>query len=94
MAAVQGRRGSYRVQFNYNGRQLGFTIGKVSEAEARAKAAQVDYLLMRLKQGLIEIPTGVDAVKFFRHDRAPPVAGTSSLGRRSNPNVASAARVQ
>jgi hypothetical protein len=33
-------------------------IGKVSPQEAEAKAAQVDYLLMRLKQGLIELSPG------------------------------------
>lgn len=78
MAGLQERKGSYRVQFNYRGKQLGFTIGRVSEAEARAKAAQVDYLLMRLKQGLIEIPPGTDAVEFFRHDGAPPSRAEAS----------------
>jgi integrase len=71
MAAIQERKGSYRVQFNYRGKQFGFTIGRVSEAEARAKAAQIDYLLMRLKQGLIEMPAGADVVDFFRYDGAP-----------------------
>ena len=52
MAALQERNGSYRVIFNYRGKQRAFTLGRVSEAEAKAKAAQVDYLLMRLKQGL------------------------------------------
>ena len=48
------------------------TIGKVSEEEARAKSAQVDYLLMRLKQRLIELPPGVDIVDFIRLDGKPP----------------------
>src|SRR4051812_8508437 len=74
MAALQERNGSYRVIFNYRGQQRAFTLGRVAEAEAKAKAAQVDYLLMRLKQGLIEMPPGCDAVAFFRHDGAPPSA--------------------
>lgn len=53
MAALQVRDGSYRVIVTYRGRQHAFTLGKVTEAEARAKAGQVDYLLMRLRQGLI-----------------------------------------
>ena len=78
MAAIQERKGSFRVQFNYQGRQLGFTIGRVSESEAKAKAAQVDYLLMRLKQGLIAIPHGADPIDFFRYDGAAPVTETPS----------------
>lgn len=52
MPAPQDRNGSYRVLFNYRGNQRAFTIGRVAEAEAKAKAAQVDYLFMRLRQGL------------------------------------------
>ena len=49
MAALQERNGSYRVIFSYRGKQRTFTLGRVTEAEAKAKAAQVDYLLMRLR---------------------------------------------
>jgi integrase len=89
MAALQERNGSYRVIFNYRGKQRAFTLGRVAEAEARAKAAQVDYLLMRLKQGLIEIPPGGDVVAFFKHDGAPPAVpaqGPSAL--RPEPTLA------
>jgi integrase len=72
MAAIQERKGSYRVQFNYESRQFGFTIGRVSEAEAKFKASEIDYLLMRLKQGLVEMPPGADVVEFFRHNGSPP----------------------
>ena len=85
MAALQERNGSYRVQFNSRGKQLGFTIGKVSEAEAKAEKVQVDYLLMRLKQGLIGMPPGCDTVAFFRHDGAPP---SSSPAPSSSPKLA------
>jgi hypothetical protein len=56
VASLQERKGSFRVQFNDRGKQFGFTLGRVSDAEARSKAAQVDYLLMRMKQGLISPP--------------------------------------
>ena len=78
MAALQERNGSFRVQFNFRGKQFGFTIGKVSEAEAKFKATEIDYLLMRLKQGLIEIPPGADVVEFFRHNGAPPARSRDS----------------
>lgn len=74
MATLQERNGSYRVIFNHLGKQRAFTLGRVAESEARAKATQVDYLLMRLKQGLIEIPAGLEVVDFFRYDGAAPVA--------------------
>jgi hypothetical protein len=72
MAALQQRNSSYCVQFNFRGKQRGFTLGRISEAEARVKAAQIDYLLMRLKQGLIDIPTATDIVEFFQHDGRLP----------------------
>src|SRR5580704_4219594 len=68
MATLQHRNGSYRVQFLYHGKRHGFTIGKVTEDEAEGKAAQVDYLLMRLKQRLATIPPGVDIVDYIQFD--------------------------
>lgn len=64
MAAVQERNGSYRVVFLHEGKQHVLILGRVSEPEA--KASQVDYLLMRLKQGLVTLPPGVDIVAFVR----------------------------
>ena len=74
MATLQERNGSYRVIFNYQGKQRAFTLGKVAEVEAKSKTSQVDYLLMRLKQGLIEIPAGADIIEYFKHDGAIPAA--------------------
>ena len=45
------------MNFRFQRKERNFTLGVVSEAEAIAKAAQVDLLLMRLKQGLIDFPT-------------------------------------
>ena len=76
MASLQERTGTYRVIFRYHGKQHFVMIGKVSPQEAEAKAAQVDYLLMRLKQGLIELPAGVGIVEFVQHDGKPPASAT------------------
>jgi integrase len=77
LASLQERNGSYRVIFRHHGKQHFVTIGKVSRQEAEAKSAQVDYLLLRLKQRLIELPPGVDIVSFVPFDGkvAVPVGG-------------------
>ena len=84
MAGLQERSGSYRINFRYHGKHHFVTIGKVSEEEAQAKTAQVDYLLMRLKQRLIQLPDGVGIVEFILHDGQTPVPADG------NKNVAKA----
>jgi integrase len=74
MASLQLRGRSYACVFCWHGQRKWFTIGKVSETEARAKSSQVDYLLMRLKQRLVELPPAVDIVEFVRHDGKPPLS--------------------
>ena len=75
MAWVRFRSGSFQVNFRFQGKERNFTLGPVSQAEADAKAAHVDYLLMRLKQGLVELPSGVDIVSFVEQDgKAVPAA--------------------
>jgi hypothetical protein len=77
MASLQERNGSYRVFFCHHGKLHSFTIGKVARDEAEAKARQVDYLLMRLKQRLLVLPDGTDVVTFLQHDGKPPAAGST-----------------
>ena len=82
MASLQERTGTYRVIFRFHGKQHFVMIGKVSPQEAEAKAAQVDYLLMRLKQGLIELPPGVAIAEFVQHDGKPPTPATPTSASR------------
>jgi integrase len=72
MASLQQRNGSFRFIFRYHGKQHFVTLGKVSAEEADAKAAQVEYLLLRLKQRLIELPPDSGIVEFLQHDGKPP----------------------
>ncbi len=72
MAGLQERSGGYRINFRYHGKHHFVTLGKISEQEARAKSAQADYLLLRLRQRLIELPPGVGVVEFILHDEKPP----------------------
>lgn len=91
MASLQERNGSYRFIFRHHGRQHFVPIGKVSREEAEAKAAQVDYLLLRLKQRLLELPAGVDIVAFLQFDGRPPggdVAKGLTLGKLRDRSVA------
>ncbi len=87
MAAIHERNGNFRVMFRYRGKQRNFTLGRVSEAEAKAKADQVEYLLMRLDQGLIALPPGADIVTFVRHDGTIPASGGEA--RQDTPTLAS-----
>lgn len=88
MAALQYRHGSYRVLFRFTGKQHSFTLGNVEESEAAAKAKQVDYLLMRLKQRLINLPAGVDIVTFVEHDGRPPNSTSGAPATRRPPTLA------
>jgi integrase len=76
--ALQRRGDSYRVLFRYRRKQHSLPLGKVSEREAKAKSDQVDYLLLRLEQRLIELPSGVDIVGFFRDDGKVPAGGVTT----------------
>lgn len=73
MATIEKKGNGWYGQFLYRGRRRYFAIGKVTEAEAEAwaKADQVGYLVMRLNQGLIQLPPGVD---FVKRDGAAPKA--------------------
>ncbi len=51
-----------------------------------AKAAQVEYLLLRLNQRLVELPPGVGIVEYLRHDGKPPVR-TESIAEWRAPTL-------
>jgi integrase len=72
MASLQKKGNGWYCQFLHHGKRHTFAVGAVAEEEAKAKAAQVDYLLLRLKQRLIELPAGVGIVEFIQHDGKPP----------------------
>ncbi len=71
MASLQQKGDRWYCQFVYQGKRSTFPVGNVSEEEANAKAAQVDYILLRLKQRLIKLPPGVSIVDFIQFDGRP-----------------------
>jgi integrase len=72
MAWAQKKGDSWYCEFRHKGKRHYFTIGEVSELEAKATVAKVDYLLMRLKQHLLSVPPGCDIVTFLQYDGKPP----------------------
>jgi hypothetical protein len=72
MASLQHRDGLWQCQSMYLGKRRTLALGNVPAAEATAKSEQVDYLLMRLSQGLLTLPHGGDIVGFVRLDGVIP----------------------
>ncbi|HLN30711.1 MAG TPA: site-specific integrase [Gemmataceae bacterium] len=71
MASLQKKGESWYCQFMYHGRRHTFTIGRVGDDEAKNTAAKCDYLLMRIKQDLLEVPADMDICTFLQHDGRP-----------------------
>ena len=80
MASLQLRGDTYSCIFMWNGKRQWLNLGAVTEQEAEAKTAKVDYLLMRLKQRLISLPPGTDIIDFVRHDGQPPERPEGATG--------------
>ena len=79
MATLQLRNQSYRILFRFQGKRYTFTLGKVSEREAENSIAQTDLVLMRLEQGLLQLPEQTDIVAFVKNGgKIPP-------GKKSTP---------
>ncbi len=87
MASIQKKGDAWYCQFMHRGERHTFTIGKVEEIEARAVKGKVEYLLMRIKQRLLDLPAGCDITTFVQSDGKPPdepepaAAGRLTLGR-------------
>jgi integrase len=72
LASIQKKGDAWYCQFMYQGKRYTFTVGKVGESEAVTVKGNVEYLLMRIKQHLLDIPPGCDIVTFIEHDGKPP----------------------
>ncbi len=83
MAALQNRKGSWRVIFWYEGQQHAFTIGEVSAADAAVHKASTEELLRLLKRNLIDVPSGCSIEDFLFHRGKPPEhVATDAAGRK------------
>ncbi len=85
MATLQLRGDSWRVLFRYHRQQHGVTLGKLPEKEATLRLARVEEILLRIKQGWLEVPSGCPITEFVEKDGKPSVAApvdrTTTLGQ-------------
>jgi hypothetical protein len=72
MAALQLRNQSWRVLFRYQGQQHAVTLGKLPEYEARLRLARIEEILLKIKQGWIDVPNGCPITEFIENDGKPP----------------------
>lgn len=78
MASIHQKGDAWHCQFLYHGKRHTFSLGKVTLDEVESKASQAEYLLMRLKQNLLQLPPGIDIVTFISFDGNPPHATSES----------------
>jgi hypothetical protein len=83
MATLQKIDDSYYCKFVYFGTRRTFTIGKVPEQEAWQWCSRTNQLLMRMKQGLLNLPDGVDVAEFLRLDGKVPVDPAVAIRKQS-----------
>src|SRR5207249_4987360 len=72
MASLMQQADRFYCQFKHLGKRHCFPLGKVDPDEAETKIGQVDYLLLRLRQGLMQLPVGTDIVTFLEFDGKTP----------------------
>jgi hypothetical protein len=83
MATLQTRNGSFRLLFQFEGKQHPLTIGTVNLTEARQWKARAENLLMRVKQRMLEVPVGCTIQDFILHDGRPPAAANLTKVRNT-----------
>jgi hypothetical protein len=83
MATLQHRSGSYRLLFQYEGKQQTLTIGPITLVEARQWKGKAEHLLMRLKQRMLEVPIGCSINDFILHEGKPPALPNLTKARNT-----------
>ena len=72
MAGIRKKGDSYYCTFRFHRRRFYFTVGNVSEAQARAKGTEVDETLGLLERGRLTVPEGVTLEGFVAAGRKVP----------------------
>ena len=90
MAGLQQKGENWYCTFRYLGKRYTFTVGNVPGEIAQATGSRVDLLLYRLKNRLVDIPSGISVIDFIQFDGKPAPApvmpptaapGQTSLGQ-------------
>jgi hypothetical protein len=80
MATLERKGENWYCQFMFRRQRFNFSIGKVTEREAQHVLSRADYILMRIRQNLITVPSGVNIVDFIQNDGKPPQAQVAKKG--------------
>ncbi|ODU00289.1 MAG: hypothetical protein ABS79_03625 [Planctomycetes bacterium SCN 63-9] len=77
MASLQKKGNSWYCQFYWLNRRHTFSVGRVSDGQAEAKATKATELIELLERGVLKLPVGVDIATFVKHDGQPPAPAES-----------------
>jgi integrase len=73
MAGIRKKGDAFYCTFRFQGERYNFTVGKVSEEQAKAKGLEVDETLGLLERGRLAVPEGVSLVDFVAAGGKAPV---------------------
>jgi hypothetical protein len=64
MAGIRKKGNGYHCTFRFRGRRYYFALGKLPEAQAKAKGAEVDETLDLIERGRLTVPEGIVLEEF------------------------------
>lgn len=73
MAGIVKKGEAYYCTFRFGGRRHYFTVGRVTESQAKAKATEVDETLDLIERGRLQVPPDVSFVDFVAAGGKVPV---------------------
>ncbi|HEY1380464.1 MAG TPA: tyrosine-type recombinase/integrase [Gemmataceae bacterium] len=73
MAGIRKKGDAYYCTFRFRGGRYHFTVGTVTESQARAKGAEVDETLDLIERGRLSLPEGVPLESFVAAGGKVPV---------------------
>jgi hypothetical protein len=73
MAGIRKKGDAYYCTFRFRGSRYYFTIGNVSEKQARAKSVEVDETLDLIDRGRLDLPDGIAIEEFVAFGGKVPV---------------------
>lgn len=84
MAGIRKKGDAFYCTFRFQGRRYYFALGKLTEAQALARGAEVDETLDLIERGRLQVPDGVSLEDFVAAGgKAPAVAARpEKLGAR------------
>ncbi len=72
MASLQKKGNSWYCQFYWQNQRITFTVGRVTKAQAEAKATRAGEIVELLERGVLRLPDGVGVAAFVKLDGQAP----------------------